>query len=213
MFCAFGLAAQCLQRVLAAEAEFLLDGAPLQVIVVGGERCRQRVGQLVYGERHLLGEWLGRPGRQFQGAKPAGRIERADVDPVGWALSLAGDLLQLGARRRAPAGAFAPDDEHVIAGAFDAGAESQGLHGLILADGTVRRLEVGGRLEAEARRVGGARTTSCARRAAATARRAHSAHVAADAAGAWRGLDGLRRRMMPARPRFRQPCSCLPWSV
>ena len=94
-----GLAAQRFQRVLAAEAEFLLDGAALQVIVVGGEGCRQRVGELVDGERHLLGERLGRPSRQLQGAKPAGGIERADVDPVGWALRLG---------RRSPAAWRAP---------------------------------------------------------------------------------------------------------
>ena len=69
-----GLAAQRFQRILAAEAEFLLDGPALQVVVVGGERGGQGVGELIDGERHLLGEGLC--------AVPAGNF-RARNPPVG----------------------------------------------------------------------------------------------------------------------------------
>ncbi len=114
--------------------------APLQVVVVGGERGGQGVGELVDGERHLLGEGLGRASRQLQGAKPAGGIERADIDPVGRALGLGGGLLQLAAHGRAPAGAFAADDEHVVARPLHAGAEGKRLQRLCLPDRAVCRL-------------------------------------------------------------------------
>ena len=150
-----GLAAQRFQRILAAEAEFLLDLAPLQVVVVGGECSGQCVGELVDGQRHLFGERLRRPGGQLQRAKAAGGVERADVDPIGRPAGFGAGLLQLGARRRAPARALAADDQHVEAGALYAGAEGKGVHGLRLADRTVRRLEIGRRLEAETGGVSG----------------------------------------------------------
>ena len=73
MFCDLRLAAQSLERVLAAEAELLLDRAALQLVVVCREGGGERVGEAVDDLRHAVGEGFRRAGRQLQRAKAAGR--------------------------------------------------------------------------------------------------------------------------------------------
>ena len=137
---------------------------------------------------------LARPGRQLQSAiaRPSRKSRRRPSRQA--AASRARSLRSLARTTACAARARRVHDEDVVARPLDAGAEGdQGLHARVLPDGSVGGRQVGGRLEAEARRVGGARRghvrAERQRRLDVPLRRMWLRRCRR-----WRGLDSLRRR-------------------
>ena len=86
-------------------------------------------------------------GRQLDRHRLAWIAEVVDVDPIGRTASLAGSLLKNLLDRALGAHAARPDDEQVESRFADTGSERERVEGALLADKSVRGLDIGCRLE------------------------------------------------------------------
>ena len=128
-------ATQCLQRAVDSAAELFLDGPAPLAIVFALEQLRH--GRLKRFDElpHRVFEHGTFARGEAQRRRPVRRRKIVDVAPVGRRRHIRRETLERAADRTAPAAALRTGDEDVVAGLRNPGAEGDGAHGAVLADG------------------------------------------------------------------------------
>ncbi len=144
-------AREIVHQFLFAQREALDDARFLALERLAFEDLRDAAAQEVDAGLDFLAERIGLAARQREQARPVGILEIVHVAAIRRGLGLRMHLLDHAHDHAAAAGAGKTADEKVVAGSGELDAHAQGAQRAVLAEVVRGGLDVGGRLERNAR--------------------------------------------------------------